>query len=158
MTMAKKGRKPLYEIDPEVVPRILQALSTGVSIRDVCAYIGINEVTYYRWCQHDPTFLQETQRARVAGRVSAAAVVRRSALGDAAQGIAPNTEDAKWYLERTDPVTWGRKEMLIALGLDAQQLRELKKQADSAGVQLSELFESMIQEFALLEPPKPRSE
>lgn len=137
--MAKRGRRTLYT--PELHKQIVDTLATGVSIRDVCAYVGIDEDTYYRWCRNDKEFLQATQRARTSGRIGAAAVVRKAAIGGDVQA-------AEWYLERQDPATWGRKDMLVALGLDGQQLKLLKQQADAAGVKLSDVFEEMLNEFA----------
>ncbi len=132
-------RKSMY--NPDMHKSIVDTLSTGVSIHDVCAYVGISLETYHQWCRTKPAFLNDTMRARVSGRIGAAAIVRKSALSG-------NPEDAKWYLERTDPSTWGRKDMLIALGLDGKLLKELKHQADSAGVDLGQVFEAMINEFA----------
>jgi hypothetical protein len=137
--MAKRGRKSYYT--PEMHKQIVDTLATGVSIHDVCAYVGIDEDTYHLWCRTKSEFLQATLRARVMGRIGAAAVVRRAAIeGD--------TEAAQWYLERTDPVNWGRKNMLIALGLDGKLLKELKAQADKANIDLAQVFEAMINEFA----------
>lgn len=142
----KRGRKSLYT--PELHKQIVDTLATGVSIRDVCAYTGIDEDTYHRWCRNDKEFLQDTLRARTSGRIGAAAVIRQSALGNPQKGIPANTEDAKWYLERTDPSNWGRKDMLVSIGINPQLLKELKAKADSAGVDLSSVFEAMINEFA----------
>lgn len=138
--MAKRGRRTLYT--PELHKQIVDTLSTGVSIRDVCAYVGIDEDTYYRWCRNDKEFLLDTQRARTSGRIGAAAVVRKAA-------IAGDVQAAEWYLERQDPATWGRKDLLIALGLNAQQLKELKQAADSAGIDLQATFEAMINELGI---------
>lgn len=143
------ARKSMYS--PEMHKSIVDALSTGVSIHDVCAYVGISQETYFAWCRQKAQFLQDTTRARVSGRIGAAAVVRKSALSG-------NPEDAKWYLERTDPGTWGRKDMLIALGLDGKLLKELKQKADNAGVDLASVFEAMINEFAHVEPDSDSAE
>lgn len=135
---AKRGRRSLYT--PELHKQIVDTLATGVSIRDVCSYVGIDEDTYHRWCRNDKEFLQDTLRARVSGRIGAAAIVRKAAIGGDVQA-------AEWYLERTDPSVWGRKDMLIALGLDSRLLKQLKVSADSAGVDLAQIFTEMINEL-----------
>ena len=156
--MAKRGRKPFLEYEPSIAERLIEALRSGVSIHDACAYVGISQDTYFNWIRRGQTgkeidslylkFFNEATRARVSGRVGAASVVRIAALGDSKRGIKPDVNAAMWYLERQDPATWGRKDMLIALGLDGQQLKQLKQQADSAGIDLSEVFEAMLNEFA----------
>lgn len=147
--MAKRGRKPFLEVDPNLYQQIMDALATGVSIRDVCAYVGITEDTYHVWCRNNPEFFNATMRARVTGRMGAAAVIRRSALGDPKNGVPANPEDAKWYLERTDPSNWGRKDMLISLGLDAGLLKRIKSLAESNGMSMGDLFEDLANELAL---------
>lgn len=140
--MTNRGRKTLYS--EELHTQIVNALSTGVSIADVCASVGISHETYHQWCRTKPDFLHDTQRARVAGRISAAAVIRKAAASGDVQA-------AQWYLERTDPMNWGRKDMVISLGLDPATLRQLKQRADAAGVDLSTVFEAMVNELGQVE-------
>lgn len=151
----KGGRPSGYT--PEIHQQIVETLESGVSIRDCCAFVGISQATYYEWGKKFPEFSEATLRARVKARVGAAQVVQRSALGDPSKSVPPNVEDAKWYLERTDPANWGRKDMLVGMHLNPQQLRELKAIADSHGIDLAVIFEEMINQFASVERPEDRS-
>lgn len=141
------------DLTPELQSQLINILSTGVPIRDACAFVGIAESTYYKWMKRGEAgkkgdkvyieFFQSAMRARVQARVGAVAKIRQSVMDG-------NTDDARWFLERSDPANWGRKDMLIQLGLDPALLKTLKTKADEAGVELSAVFESMINEFANL--------
>lgn len=143
--MAKVGRKSSYT--PEIHNQIVEILATGVSITDVCAYIGISETTYKTWCNKFPAFLAATSRARTEARVGAAGVIKRSALGDSKKGISANTEDAKWYLERTDPQTWGRTTKII-LNVEPNLQKQLQQLATERGIDLGALFRAWIDELS----------
>lgn len=139
------------DLTPDLQEKIINVLSSGVPIRDACSFVGISEGTYYKWMQRGEKarkgdekyieFLQAATRARVQGRVGAVAVIRKSIQGG-------NSDDARWFLERSDPANWGRKDVLIQLGIDPALLKELKKSADSKGVSLPDLFQELINEFA----------
>lgn len=141
------------DLTPDLHTQLINVLSTGVPIRDACAFVGINESTYFKWMKRGEAgrkgderyieFFQSATRARVQARVGAVAKIRQSVL----EG---NTEDARWFLERSDPTNWGRKDVLIQLGLDPALLKDLKAKADAANVDLASVFESMLNEFANL--------
>ena len=137
-------------LTPDVAERIVNTLSTGATIADTCAYVGIDVSTYHRWVQRGERarkgdeiyvdFRDAVTRARVAARMSAITIIKRSIL----EG---NSDDAKWLLERSDPANWGRKDMIISLGLDPAILKELKQRADAVGVDLAQVFEAMVNEL-----------
>jgi len=144
------------DLTPDLQQQLVAALSSGVPIKDACAFVGIADVTYYNWMNRGQKarkgderfveFFKEATRARVMARVGAVAVIRSSVK-------AGNSEDARWFLERSDPANWGRKDVLIQLGIDPALLKQLKLTADEAGVDLSAIFEAMINEFANVERP-----
>lgn len=144
------------DLTPELSLQLIQALSSGVPIKDACAFVGIAETTYHNWMDRGRKarkgdelfieFMKSATRARVMARVGAVAVIRKSVQDG-------NSEDARWFLERSDPANWGRKDMLIQLGIDPALLKQLKQNADEAGVDLSAIFEAMINEFANVERP-----
>lgn len=139
------------DLTPDLQEKIINVLSSGVPIRDACSFVGISEGTYYKWTQRGAKarkgdekyieFLHAATRARVQGRVGAVAVIRKSIQGG-------NSDDARWFLERSDPANWGRKDVLLTLGIDPALLKELKKIADSKNIPLSDVFEAMLQELA----------
>lgn len=139
------------DLTPDLQTRITNVLTAGVPIHDACAYVGINESTYFKWMKRGAAgrkgdeiyieFFQSATRARVQARVTAVTKIKESIWNG-------NTEDARWFLERSDPTNWGRKDMLISLGLDPSLLRTLKQQADAAGVDLAQVFEEMVNQLA----------
>lgn len=144
------------DLTPKVSQQLIQALSSGVPIKDACAFVGISDVTYYNWMNRGQKarkgderfveFFNAATRARVMARVGAVAIIRKSVQDG-------NSEDARWFLERSDPANWGRKDVLIQLGIDPTLLKQLKLNADEAGVDLSAIFEELINEFASVERP-----
>lgn len=136
--MAKRGRKPLdyeqYQTD------LINVLTSGATVKDACGYVGISQTQFYDWCREYTQFADAIEKARASAKVACVAQVRKAAQS--------NWQAAAWFLERSDPSNWGRKDMLIQLGIDPALLRQLKQSADIAGVPLADLFESMIQEIA----------
>lgn len=140
--MAKRGAKTLYT--DEMHKQIVDALETGVKIEDACALVGINKTTYFRWVEKYANFATDTACARVQGRIGAAAVVRRAALGG-------DVSAAEWYLERTDPQTWGRTTKVI-LDVPPETQKRLQAWAQQSGVDLAAVFEAMINESVITDP------
>lgn len=144
------------DLTPELSQQLITALSAGAPIKDACAFVGIAETTYHNWMNRGQKarkgderfveFMQSATRARVMARVSAVTVIRTAIQKG-------SSDDARWFLERSDPANWGRKDVLIQLGLDPALLKQLKMTADDAGVDLSAIFEAMINEFANVERP-----
>lgn len=134
--MAKRKTK----VDPVIAAKIVEVLSSGATIKDTCAYVGIHIDTYYDWCNKFSEFSDAVEKARATAKVSSVAVIRKASQ--------TNWTAAAWFLERSDPANWGRKDVLFTLGIDPALLKELKKSADSKGVSLPELFQELINEFA----------
>lgn len=143
------GRKG--ELTPELQQKIVQTLVAGATIKDTCMYVGISETTFFYWMRRGDRarkgdekyveFSQSIGEARAQAKVGAIAIIRQAIVdGD--------TQSAQWFLERSDPANWGKRDILISLGIDPQQLRELKKQTELAGMDVGEIFEQMIAELA----------
>lgn len=130
------------QVDPVIQQKLVDVLTSGATIKDACAYVGIHIDTYYEWCKRFAEFSESVEKARATAKVSSVVVIRKASQ--------ENWQAAAWFLERSDPANWGRKDMLIQLGLDPALLKDLKAKADEAGVELSAVFESMINEFANL--------
>ena len=136
--MTKRGRKPLdYE---KYLPQLESVLIGGATIKDACAYVGIGQSSFYEWTRDYPQFSEAIEKARASAKVACVTQIRQAAKSE--------WQAAAWFLERSDPSNWGRKDMIISLGLDPTLLRTLKQRADLAGVPLSEVFEAMINELS----------
>lgn len=123
---------------PEIANQIIQVLSAGTTIKDACAYVGISQDTYERWCKKYADFAESATRARSMGRVEAVGIIRK-AIGKG------DTQAAQWYLERTDPEHWGKRTYHRIEGLE-----ELLKLCERKGVNASDLFNAMIAELAIV--------
>lgn len=142
----KRGRKTKIETYPAIKTRLLNALNGGSTVKDACAYAGISQETYYQYVQHIPEFAESVKKAQASARVQSIGRIRLA-------GKNGNWQADAWFLERSDPANWGRKDMIISLGLDPSLLRTLKQQADKAGVDLAEVFEAMVNEFGTVYSP-----
>jgi hypothetical protein len=129
----------------ELQQQLVDTLANGVPISDACAYVGITDRAYYGWMARGKRggadnelyiqFFQEITRARVRARVSAITMIRKSVVNG-------NTEDARWFLERSDPANWGRHNYTHIEGLE-----DLLRVAKEKGVPASDLFNAMLAEL-----------
>jgi hypothetical protein len=135
--MARPKKK---QVDPAIEQRLIEVLTSGASVKDTCAFVGITTESFYTWCSNFPDFAAHMEKARATAKIGSVAVIRKASQ--------TNWQAAAWFLERSDPANWGRKDVLIQLGLDPALLKELKAKADASGVDLASVFESLINEFA----------
>jgi hypothetical protein len=143
-------------LTPELQTQLINLLANGVTIADTCAYVGISERTYYNWMEKGETarkdneyvqFFHAATRARVTARVGAVAIIRKSIQ----EG---NTDDARWFLERSDPSNWGRKDKLVIEGgVPLETINKAIRAAMAAGVEnASDIFNDLINEYAHVIP------
>lgn len=136
--MAKRGRKPL-DYQKHIV-QLEQVLSSGATVKDACAYVGVSQETFYLWLRSYPEFSEVIEKARAQGKVECVALIRRAAR--------ENWQAAAWFLERSDAHNWGRKDSLkIEGGITPEQVNRLVRAAVSAGVSAGDAFEELIREF-----------
>lgn len=138
--------KPL--LTPELQAEIVNLLTVGVTIEDTCASVGIDKGTYYNWCKRGERarkgdeiycdFFNAVTRARVAARKAAIALIRRS-IQDG------NSDDAKWYLERSDPERWGKR-TYIEGGMSVSFVNRIVRDLLKAGIDPGEAFETLVAE------------
>ena len=116
--MATTGRPT--KLTPEVRDRIIEALRAGNYQDAAAAYAGIGPATFYRWMERgraadaEPDyreFREAVERARAEAEVRNVALVQRSAADGTWQAAA-------WFLERSYPSRWGRRERHEVTGAD----------------------------------------
>lgn len=122
-TKKKVGRSS--KLTQERVETILEALKTGCYIETACLYAGISVATMYNWLERgkrererlqvleDETvteteviyleFLEAVEKARASAELRAVAQIQTAAATGQWQASA-------WYLERSYPQKWGRKD------------------------------------------------
>lgn len=120
------GRKSKYT--PEKAAEIVKLLSGGATIKDTCAYVGITDDTLSNWCKRDSEFSESVNKARATGKIECAALVRQAARS--------NWQAAAWFLERSDPEHWGRRDAMkitLEYGLTPDQINRIARILAEAG-------------------------
>jgi len=127
--MAKAGRKALLETDPGLRERIIEALKAGCFENAACDYAGVSMSAWDKWKargvaelermeekdlakpskEHEVyvQFVQGIKKAKGEGRVYAVKIIR-SAMNR-------NWQAAAWFLERTDPENYARRQPVMPL-------------------------------------------
>lgn len=141
MTPNRRGRKRKIDADPTIITQLETVLSSGATVKDACAYVGIHVDTFYDWCNKDSEFSDSMKKARAQAKVASVAVIRKAAQS--------NWQAAAWFLERSDPENWGRTTKHI-LDVEPGLLKRLQEAAKENDVDLAAVFEAMINEFASL--------
>lgn len=141
----KQAAKPeKFNLDnPNIQKKFLDTVKLGATIADACGVCGFSDDTLRRYLDKNASFAESYYAARHEAKVSCVASIRKAAIG--------NWQAAAWFLERSDPETWGRTQKII-LKVEPDLLKRLQTQADSSGVDLASVFEAMINEFAAIAP------
>lgn len=135
-------------LNPDIHRQLKEVVSVGVPIIDACAYVGITERTFYNWMRRGEQskdgvffqFFQDITRARVTARVGAVTTIRKS-IADG------NPQSAQWFLERSDPTNWGRKDKLTIDGnINIELINQAVKALTDAGIDATEVFNNLIAE------------
>lgn len=105
--------------------RIVQAILAGNYMETAAAYAGISKQTLYRWIQMadepdaDPIyrdFRDAVETARAQSEIRNVALIQKAANDGTWQAAA-------WYLERTNPRRWGRRDSVAITGEDGGPVR-----------------------------------
>jgi hypothetical protein len=131
------GRKSKYT--DEKAQELIKLFVGGATIKDACAYVGISDDTLTRWCKRDADFAASVNKARATGKIECIALVRQAARS--------NWQAAAWFLERSDPTQWGRRDAM-KITIEGDVPVELINQAIAAmidkGVDPAEAFNKII--------------
>jgi len=125
-------------LTPERQETILEALKTGCYVETACLYAGVATPTVYNWfdrgrrererlalSEHGTTlateviyldFLEAVEKARAEAELRAVAQIQKAASLGTWQASA-------WYLERSSPKRWGRKDYSEITGEDGGAIR-----------------------------------
>lgn len=117
------GRKT--KLTPEVQEKVVAALLAGNYQEKAAAYAGVNVATYFRWLAEGESddgrelyreFHDAVENARASAEVQSVGLIRQAANAGTWQAAA-------WWLERSNPRAWGRRDGLELTGKDGGPVR-----------------------------------
>lgn len=144
------GRKT--DLTPDLQAKLEKVFVGGASIKDACDYVGITDRAYYYWMARgekarkgDDLYIQFfhiMKKARATGKIDAIARIRQAAV--------ENWQAAAWFLERSDPANWGRRDKLTIEGdVPLDLINRIIRAMERAGVEsASSAFEDLLNEYA----------
>lgn len=95
------------DLTPEMHDKLVKLIEDGMPLSKAAAHEGIHWATFKRWRTRkgDPyeEFCASIKRAQ--------AVAQKQMIQDIRDGV-ENWQARAWYLERSDPKNWGRKDKL----------------------------------------------
>lgn len=119
------------KLTPEVQDAIVLAVSLANPLSNAARMSGIDRSTLFRAMQNDAAFRDRVTRARAEAVNSCVQVVRSAALDTTNPRHA---DHAQWYLERTEPDEFGRKNALrIETNREVRALLEAVREHMSQG-------------------------
>jgi hypothetical protein len=109
--MAKTGRK--LKLTPAFIAEAAKLIGNGNTVSNVAPYMGITETTWYRWMEKGEEstigimreFYESIKKAQPVARIAAISGILQA-------GKEGNWQAFAWYLERTDPDNFGRKDRI----------------------------------------------
>lgn len=110
--MVKRGRKS--KLTKKLIQEICRYIEAGNYAKTACLACGISEPTFYDWLKKGEQalkegeknifseFLKSIKEARAKAEIRNVAIINKAATD--------NAKHAEWWLERTNPEFWGRKD------------------------------------------------
>ena len=118
----KAGRKD-KRLDEKFVANLCQALKSGNTKKNACLLAGCSETQLYKWLRDPNCELEDTLAHQFASSIkkSMAEAQNRNVvlIQKAAQ---TNWQASAWYLERSDPTNWGKRERHEVSGPDGKPI------------------------------------
>ena len=116
--VSRVGRKDM-RLDEKFVANLCQALKSGNTKRNACLLAGCSETQLYKWLRDKDCEVEDTLSHQFASAIkkSMAEAQNRNVvlIQKAAQ---TNWQASAWYLERSDPQHWGKRERHEVSGPD----------------------------------------
>lgn len=123
----RNGQKALTKYTPETHKKILENIKEGVSVTDAGLLAGLGTDTLFTWMEKGRRRADEyPEFAKLVADIEVAKAERRAqavknivTVGNSQQ--AGTWQANAWYLERTDPENWGRKDKVEHVGNESPQ-------------------------------------
>jgi hypothetical protein len=112
---------------------ICALVSAGCGIRQAARYVQCAASTIHREAQRDPEFLEKLRRAEMAAQLNPLHAMQ--------QAVATHWRAAAWFLERTDPERFSRRD---PRAFGQKQFRALT--GDLVDIVYSEIFDPLVSE------------
>jgi len=123
MPPAPKIGRPT-KLTPALQARIVRAVREGNYPETAALSEGVSRSAFYEWMERGRK--RELPYADFADAVTRArATAQRKMLGLVAKAAPKDPENARWYLERTAPDQFGRRDKLVVENLVSQELDAL---------------------------------
>ena len=110
-------------LDEKFVANLCQALKSGNTKKNACLLAGCSETQLYKWLRDPNCELEDTLAHQFASSIkkSMAEAQNRNVvlIQKAAQ---TNWQASAWYLERSDPTNWGKRERHEVSGPDGKPI------------------------------------
>ena len=107
----------------ETTTILLKALRSGNTKKDACNLASISEQTFYRWMREGESdqnngtayqFCESVKKSISEARNRNVVIIQKHA--------ANNWQAAAWYLERSDPEHWGKRDKVEMTGKDGEAM------------------------------------
>jgi transposase-like protein len=134
MPPAPKIGRP-SKLTPALQERIVRAVREGNYPETAAQAEGVDRATYYRWMDKGAKVAGGNDAASAKAEAEARpyrdfrdavtrarATAQRKMLGYVAKAAPKDPENARWYLERTAPDLFGRRDKLVVENLVSQEL------------------------------------
>lgn len=139
------------KLTPEVVKDLITSLQKGATIRDACLCAGISVDSFNRYEKRSADFAASVKKARAKARISALERIAKA-------GRSGNWQADAWFLERSDPESWGRREKITIEGnLPLELVNRVSRALMEAGMDPAEVFNDLIAEAARANVPSSES-
>ena len=113
-------------LDEKFVANLCQALKSGNTKRNACLLAGCSETQLYKWLRDKDCEVEDTLAHQFASAIkkSMAEAQNRNVvlIQKAAQ---TNWQASAWYLERSDPSNWGKRERHEVRGPDGGPISQV---------------------------------
>ncbi|MCU0505464.1 MAG: hypothetical protein MUE82_06765 [Chloroflexi bacterium] len=142
---------------PETREAVLRLLRAGNTREDSARFVDMDPVTMRRWMHADASFRRAVEQAESQARVRAVTVVVDDAFGRPAvyddrgnvirAEVKPSVTSAMWYLERRDPLNWGRKVSVDIRATVERVAHETGLDPDEVMAEVERLYEEHAASF-----------
>lgn len=131
----------------ETMSILIRALRAGNTKKDSCNLASISEQTFYRWLREGEDAPIESQAYQFCESVKkSVSEARNRNVVIIQKHAANNWQAAAWYLERSDPEHWGKRDKVEMTGKDGEAMElSVISQKEMSDEQMAEIMDKFSQ-------------